>query len=143
MNARHPIRVLLVEDNELDARMIQRGMASSELPADLDVFEEGDAALAFLRERAGDVQALPDLVLLDLNLPGLSGLEILALLKGDDALRHIPVVILTSSSAESDIASAYDEHAAAFITKPVGADGFRDVLGALGLFWFDTATLVR
>ncbi len=139
----HSIKVLLVEDNELDARMVARSLRSSTFTDSLEVVSDGDAALRRLRESEVDGgRPQPDLVLLDLNLPGLSGHEILEEIKSDPALRHIPVVVLTSSSAESDIAEAYSRHAAAFITKPVGADGFLDVIQAIERLWFDVATRV-
>lgn len=141
MTAR-PIRVLLVEDNELDARMVRRAMDAADRVYEVGVVTDGAAAIRELTgEHGPGGQGRPDLVLLDLNLPGLSGTEVLAAMKADPALRRIPVVVLTSSSAETDVIAAYDRHAAAFITKPVGAADYQAVVDSLERFWFETATL--
>ncbi|HMM68794.1 MAG TPA: response regulator, partial [Dokdonella sp.] len=108
----------------------------------LHVVSNGEHALQFLRnegEYAGAPR--PDLVLLDLNLPRLDGREVLAEIKTDPALKQIPVVVLTSSRAEKDLLSAYDQHANCFITKPVGFEEFMDVIRSIENFWLTIVVL--
>lgn len=133
-----PVRVLLVEDNELDARMLLRAAKTTKLANAITVLSDGRAALNQMRE-AGSEQ--PDLVLLDLSLPGMSGFELLEEMKDDVNLRHIPVVILTSSAAEADVRTAYEHHAAGFVTKPLGIDGLLEIVTSVEHFFFEIVTL--
>ena len=123
------VEILLVEDNQADVVLTREALEHSKLANQLHVVEDGVEALAFLR-REGDYGAVPrpDLVLLDLNLPRKDGREVLAEIKADPDLRRIPVVILTTSSAEEDILKTYDLHANCYITKPVDLDQFLKVV---------------
>ncbi|MBP9200091.1 MAG: response regulator [Gemmatimonadales bacterium] len=136
-----PIRVLLVEDNPGDSDMIRDRLDASRLWLEFFVVEDGVRAGDFLARRAPYEQApRPDLILLDLNLPRRNGWEVLAQIKGDENLRRIPVVVLTSSDVERDIALSYEHGANAYITKPVDFEGFVRVVNAVEHFWF---TIVR
>ncbi len=138
------IYVLLVEDNPGDAELTRQALASSRLSIDLAVVDDGEKALQYLRRegRYGDVTR-PDLLLLDLNLPKLSGEEVLRELKTDPELRSLPVVILTSSEAETEISRCYAEGANCYVVKPVEFSSFLDAVSAIERFWFSVASLSR
>ena len=136
-----PIEILLVEDNPGDARLTREALAHSKVKNNLHHARDGEEAVAFLRRQGQWASApTPDLVLLDLNLPRRDGREVLEDIKGDPALMHIPVVILTSSQAEEDIMRTYRLHANCFITKPVDLEQLTKVVQGIEQFWF---TLVR
>lgn len=131
------IEVLLVEDNPGDVRLIQEALKDAKIHVHITVARDGLEALAVLRQEGKySSVALPDLVLLDLNLPRLNGHEVLATIKQDELLRRIPVVIVTSSKADQDIAASYQLHANCFVTKPVDLDQFFNVVQAIRDFWF-------
>lgn len=136
-----PVEILLVEDSLSDIELTKMGLREGKIANNLNVVRDGEAAMAFLR-REGDYAGVPrpDLVLLDLNLPGKDGREVLAEIKTDPQLRQIPVVILTTSQAEEDIVRAYGLHANAYMTKPVGFEGFVAVVRGMTDYWF---TLVK
>lgn len=139
-----PIEILLVEDNPGDVRLTQEVLKDGRIRNRLNVVGDGVEALAFLRREGDYVDALPqDLILLDLNLPRMSGREVLAEIKGDPLLRRVPVVILTTSSAEADILGAYDLHANAYITKPVDLEQFVTVVRSIEDFWLSIVKLPR
>jgi chemotaxis family two-component system response regulator Rcp1 len=136
-----PIEILMVEDHDGDARLAQEAMRDSKIRNSLHRVHNGDEALAFLRNQGRFADALrPDLILLDLNLPGKSGQEVLAEIKSDPDLRRIPVVILTVSSDEADVLKSYDLHANCFITKPIDLTRFMTVVKLIEDFWL---TIVR
>ena len=136
-----PIRVLLVEDNPADADLTRETLEMSKLRLDIDTVEDGAEALSLLSQRAEmSPGALPDLILLDLNLPKVNGREVLAAIRRHEVLRHIPVVVLTSSNAEADIVKSYEIGANCYVTKPVGLEAFREIVGSVERFWF---TVVR
>jgi CheY-like chemotaxis protein len=136
-----PIEILLVEDNPGDARLTREALAHSKVRNHLSHARDGEEAMAFLRRQGVFGSApTPDLVLLDLNLPRRDGREVLEDIKNDAALKHIPVVILTSSQAEEDIMRSYRLHANCFITKPVDLEQLTKVVQGIEQFWF---TLVR
>lgn len=136
-----PIRVLLVEDNPGDSDMIRDRLDASRLWLEFFVVEDGVRAGDFLARRAPYEQApRPDLILLDLNLPRRSGLEMLQEIKGDPQLRLIPVVVLTSSEAELDIVRSYASGANCYVTKPVNLTALQQVVESVKSFWF---TIVR
>ena len=137
-----PIDILLVEDNPADVRLTQEAFKDARVPNRLHVARDGVEALSMLRDTTGAVPR-PDLILLDLNLPRKDGREVLQDIKQDEALRHIPVVILSTSQAEQDIARSYRLGANAFVTKPVDIDHFFQVIQSLERFWLDTARLLR
>ncbi len=107
----------------------------------LDTASDGVEALEHLRGLGEEPSAMPDLILLDLNMPRMGGLEVLEHLKDHDVWRRIPVIVLTTSRAEPDIVGTYDRHANSFITKPVGLDEFIDVVTKINGYWLDTVQL--
>jgi two-component system, chemotaxis family, response regulator Rcp1 len=130
------VDVLLVEDNPGDVRLTKEALKEVKFVNALHVVEDGVEAIAYLRcqgRYAG--QPRPDLILLDLNLPRMDGRQVLSVVKQDPELRRIPVVVLTTSQAEADIARAYDLHANCYITKPVGIDQFIEVVKSIESFW--------
>ena len=136
------IEVLLVEDNPGDIRLMREAFWEVDVRHCLHTAADGEEAMRFLR-RAGDFSRAPrpDLIVLDLNLPRKDGREVLAEVKQDPALRHIPVVVLSSSTAEGDISSAYDLHANCYVSKPVDFEEFIRVVQSIEAFWFTTARL--
>jgi two-component system, chemotaxis family, response regulator Rcp1 len=134
--------VLLVEDNPGDVRLTLEVLRESRVATDVTVAGDGDEAMAFLRaEGEHATRRRPSLVLLDLNLPRKSGLEVLAEVKSDRELRRVPVVVLSGSSATHDVVRAYDLHANAYVTKPLDLNEFIAALRAVEGFWLDLATL--
>jgi CheY-like chemotaxis protein len=132
-----PVEILLVEDNLADVRLTEEALSEGKVANSLRVAEDGVVAMEMLRDPNA---AKPDLVLLDLNLPRKSGQEVLQEIKADPALRRIPVVVLTTSSAERDILRSYDLHANCYITKPVDLQQFLQVIKQIDDFWL---TVVR
>jgi chemotaxis family two-component system response regulator Rcp1 len=137
-----PIEVLLVEDNPGDVRLTREALKEGKVCNHLSVAVDGVEALAFLRREGRYAGApRPDVILLDLNLPRKDGREVLEEIKADPALRSIPVVVLTTSEAERDIAGAYALHANCYITKPVDLDQFITVVRSIESFWFSIVKL--
>jgi CheY-like chemotaxis protein len=137
-----PIEILLVEDNPGDVRLTTEALRDAKVPNKLHVAIDGVEALAFLRREGRHTAApRPDLILLDLNLPKKTGREVLAEVKRDDRLRHIPVVILTTSQAEQDILESYRLWANAYVTKPVDLDKFFKVVQSIEGFWLENVRL--
>jgi chemotaxis family two-component system response regulator Rcp1 len=139
-----PIQILLVEDNPGDARLAVEALKESKVCNSLYHVEDGVQAMRFLRrqeEYAG--MPLPDLILLDLNLPRRDGREVLEEIKGDPELRIIPVVVLTTSAAERDLLKTYHLHANAYIVKPIDLDQFIEIVHAIEGFWFSVVKLPR
>lgn len=138
----NPIEILLVEDSPTDALLTQRALADAKLVNRVHVVRDGVEAIAFLRKQAPYAAApRPQLILLDLNMPRMDGREVLAEIKTDDDLRGIPVIVLTSSSAEEDVLKSYKLHANCYITKPVDFDAFAKAVASIENFWFSIATL--
>ena len=136
------VEILLVEDNARDVRLTREALKEGRIRNRLHVVNDGENALRFLRREVEYAEApRPDLILLDLNLPRLDGREVLAEIKNDPLLKQIPVVVLTSSRAEKDLLSAYDQHANCFITKPVGFEDFMDVVRSIESFWLTIVIL--
>ncbi len=136
-----PIEILLVEDNPADVRLVREALEEGAGICSVTAVSDGEAALEHLRVSRGPDDGLPDLVLLDLNLPGMSGREVLREIKGDAGLRHVPVVVLSSSGASEDISTAYGLHANAYVSKPLGYDELVTALGSLAGFWLSVAKL--
>ncbi len=137
-----PIEILLVEDNPGDVRLTREALKQGKVLNNLHVVDNGEAALDFLYRRGAYPDAVrPDVILLDLNLPRKDGREVLAVIKIDEALRRIPVVILTTSRAEEDILKAYNLNANCYITKPVDFEQFSNVVKTIEEFWFAIVTL--
>jgi len=134
------MEVLLVEDNPADVRLTEEALREGTVPLHLSVTPDGEEALAFLRHEGRYAAApRPDLVLLDLNLPRLDGHAVLAALKADPSLRRIPVVVLSTSEAEADIATSYDLHANCYVSKSPDLDQFFRVMGIIEEFWLAVA----
>lgn len=142
MSNSRSIEILLVEDSPGDIRLTREALRDTKIANHLHIVNDGEAAMAFLRRQPPYQDApTPDLVLLDLNLPKKDGREVLAEVKGDPALRRIPVVVLTTSQAEQDIARSYDLHANCYVTKPVDLDQFVQIVLAIENFWFTIVKL--
>jgi CheY-like chemotaxis protein len=137
-----PIEILLVEDSPGDVRLTIEALKEGKVRNHLSVVGDGEEALTFLfREGKYADAPVPDLILLDLNLPKIDGREVLERIKGDEHLRHIPVVVLTTSHAEQDVLKSYDLHANCYVTKPVDLDQFIDVVRNIENFWLTVVTL--
>jgi two-component system, chemotaxis family, response regulator Rcp1 len=139
MNAKatcSPIEILLVEDDPGDVRLTREALKTAKVLNHLSAVDNGVEAMAFLRrEGKYDRAPFPDLVLLDLNLPKKDGRAVLAEIKTDPSLKHVPVVVLTTSQDERDILQAYSTHANCYITKPVDLKQFLSVVEAIDNFW--------
>ena len=123
------IEILLVEDNPGDVRLTQEALKENKIRNNLHVAKDGVEAMKFLRRMNGHAAApRPDLILLDLNLPKKDGREVLTEIKSDDKLRSIPVVILTTSDAEDDVARAYQMYANCYVRKPIDLNRFIEVV---------------
>jgi chemotaxis family two-component system response regulator Rcp1 len=136
------VHILLVEDSPEDVLLAQEALKDAKVANELHVIRDGEAAMAFLRSQGEFADAVrPDLVLLDLNLPKKDGREVLSEMKDDPGLRRIPVVVLTTSSSDRDLLSAYDAHVNAYIRKPISFAQLVDVVHAIDEFWFGVVTL--
>jgi len=137
-----PIEILLVEDNPGDVRLTLEALKEGKVLNHMSVAVDGVEAMAFLRREGRFAGAPhPDLILLDLNLPKKDGREVLDDIKRDDRLKHIPVVILTTSQAEQDIVKSYELHANCYIAKPVDLDQFISVVKSIEDFWLSVVKL--
>ena len=135
-------RILLVEDNPADAELVREGLAEGDGPQELSVVGDGVKALSYLRgEEPYASAALPDFILLDLNLPLKGGLEVLAEVKADRILRRIPVIVLSSSDAPDDVLQAYDLQASGYMTKPAELEEFERVMQTIRDFTRSTVKL--
>ena len=138
------IHILLVDDNEGDILLTLEALTEARIINKISVARDGAEALHFLnREHHFRDSERPDLILLDINLPRMDGTEVLAIIKNDPALRRIPVIMLTTSSAEKDILASYDNHANCYITKPVDLDRFMDVIRTVEDFWISIVKLPK
>lgn len=136
------IEVLLVEDNPADIRLTREALKEGKVRNNLHVVGDGAAALDFLYQRGPYAEApVPDLILLDLNLPKKDGREVLAEIKADEKLRLIPVVVLTTSESEEDVLKSYLLHANCYVTKPVGLEQFIQVVRQIDSFWLEIVKL--
>lgn len=141
MTALRPVEILMVEDNPGDVRLTREALAEGKVFNNLHVVSDGEEAMEFLLQQGRHPEATrPDLVLLDLNLPRMDGRQVLERIKSDPQLRRIPVVVLTSSAAEQDIARSYDLHANCYVTKPVDFEQFIRAVRSVDEFWL---TVVR
>jgi CheY-like chemotaxis protein len=137
-----PVDVLLVEDNPGDVRLTREALREGKVVNNLRVVPDGVEAMKYLRRLPPyEDAARPDLILLDLNLPRKDGREVLAELKADGALKRIPVVVLTTSRAEDDIARSYDLHANCYIPKPVDLEQFLRAVQVINDFWLTVVKL--
>ena len=138
----HPIQILLVEDNPVDARLLEAYFGKSVAQYNLHVVRSGEEALSFLYHGVEFTDApRPDVVLLDLHLPEMTGFEVLAAIKNHQHLKDIPVIVLTVSTADDDIQRAYDLQANCYLTKPKDPEGFDALMKAIDEFWLQRAKL--
>jgi len=137
-----PAQILLVEDNPSDVRLTEEALAQAKILNELHVVTDGEQALAFVRQEGdyGEVPR-PDLVLLDLNLPRVNGLEVLEQMKDDPDLRRIPVAVLTTSEDDRDVLAAYDRHVNCYLTKPVDFTEFARVVQSIEDFFLSIVRL--
>jgi len=134
--------ILMVEDDPGDVRLTREAVKGSDIAAELHVVVDGEAAIAFLRKHTPYIQApRPDLVLLDLNLPRKNGHEVLDEIKSDPALQTIPVVVLTTSSNQRDVAETYHRMGNCYVTKPADFETFAATILAIERFWLQTVIL--
>jgi chemotaxis family two-component system response regulator Rcp1 len=137
-----PVEILLAEDNPGDVTLTRKALEEGRLANNLHVATDGVEALGFLRQTDEYADApRPDLVLLDLNMPRKDGKAVLEAMQADEDLSRIPVVVLTSSESEADIARSYELNANAYLTKPVDFDGFVEIVDRIDEFWFQVVKL--
>jgi two-component system response regulator len=137
-----PVEILLVEDNPDDVVLTEEALKIGKMWNNLSAVTDGVEAMDFLRRRGKYAAAPhPDLILLDLNLPRKDGREVLEEIKQDEQLKHIPVVVLTTSQAEEDIIRSYQLHANCYVTKPVDLDEFIKIVQSIEEFWFTVVKL--
>jgi chemotaxis family two-component system response regulator Rcp1 len=142
MRAVPPMRILLVEDNPADVRLTVEALREGRVANTLHVARDGVEAAAFLDEHHASAKR-PDLILLDLNLPRKNGHELLREIKASESLKHIPVIVLTTSRSDEDLLRSYRLSANAVVAKPVGLDDFFHVVNLIEQFWLGTAMLSR
>ncbi|SRR5258707_2232015 len=135
------IHILLVDDNEGDILLTKEALDDARIINKISIANDGVEALRFLRQGRG--AGIPDLILLDINLPKMDGTELLGIIKTDPDLKRIPVIMLTTSSAEKDILASYDNYANCYITKPVDLDRFMDVVRTIEDFWISIVQLPK
>ena len=136
MRSLEKMKVLVVEDNPNDVTITKRAMRKSDVKCELHVARDGEEALDALYQKGEFVDTpRPDLILLDINLPKINGLEVLAKVKEDERLRRIPVIVLTISEREEDMVKAYDSGAASYMTKPVDSKDFERLIQTVQDYW--------
>lgn len=137
-----PAVVLLVEDNDNDAELTRLGFRKGRLSVDLHHVQDGEQCMAFLRREGDYANApAPDLVLLDLNMPRMDGREVLETISQDEALKHIPIIVLTSSEADSDVLASYQLQCKSYIVKPINFENFTRMIQGLSDYWFTLVIL--
>lgn len=134
------INILLIEDNEGDIILTTEAFEESKVPNKIEVIKDGESAICFF-ESIPSTENLPDIVLLDINLPRKNGHEVLHYLKSSNRFKQIPVIILTTSSSEKDVVKAYQSYANSFITKPIDIDKFYSTIQKIEDFWLDFVRL--
>ncbi len=139
-----PINIMLVEDNEGDIILIQDALEEAKILNNMTVARDGAEAIEMLEKIVSDSpSSLPDLILLDINLPRKNGHEVLGILKSNSSLKQIPIIVLTTSSSELDIFKAYDLHANCYIIKPVEINEFLKVVSKIEDFWLSVVKLPK
>src|ERR1700742_4558773 len=138
------IHILLVDDNEGDILLTREALDDARIINKISIASDGVEAISFLKKDPPyrDTE-MPDLILLDINLPKMDGTEVLSIIKNDPELKRIPVIMLTTSSAEKDILASYDNHANCYITKPVDLERFMDVVRTIEDFWISIVKLPK
>lgn len=142
MSAFQDLEILLVEDNEGDIRLTIEAFKEAKIRNQIKVVRDGEEALDYLRKQGKytDAQS-PDIILLDINLPKIDGKEVLSTMKSDPLLKTIPVIMLTTSSAESDVQESYENHANCYVIKPVDLNKFMDVIRSIEDYWISIVKL--
>jgi len=136
------IHILLIEDNEGDILLTTEALLEGKIFNKVSVVRDGEEALDFLDQKGKYTDAdAPDLLLLDVNLPRKNGHEVLQYVKTNELLKHIPVIMLTTSSSESDVKKSYNNHANCYITKPVESESFLNVVASIENFWINIVKL--
>lgn len=136
------VEILLVEDNPGDQRLTKEALKEGKIKNNLSIVCDGELAIEYLRKEGKFSDATrPDLILLDLNLPKKDGREVLSVIKSDNNLKRIPVVVLTTSSADQDVIDSYNLNVNCYITKPVDFDQFTNIVKQIGQFWFEIVKL--
>ncbi|GIF17000.1 response regulator [Actinoplanes teichomyceticus] len=136
-----PLTILVVDDDDADVLMIEEALSTGDQPPTIERAADGQEALEHLRRSVAGQANRPDLILLDLNMPRMGGLETLAEIKNDEHLRMIPVVVLTTSDAAADVNSSYRSRASAFVTKPIDLESFETAVQKINTFYRDVARL--
>ena len=139
-NKDRPVKILLVEDNQGDVLLTKEAFSESKIKTEILVAEDGEKALAFLRKQ-GEFKNAPtaDIILMDMNMPKMTGCELLKEVKQDVELKCIPVIFFTSSKSPSDISGAYNLHVNSYLVKPTAFEQFSEIVDAVEKFWFSTA----
>jgi CheY-like chemotaxis protein len=139
-----PVRILVVDDDPGDVLMIEEALEGSDVDKAIDVVSDGQEAMEFLRREGRHTDAVrPDMILLDLNMPRMDGRQVLSEVKRDEDLRTIPIVVLTTSNADTDILGSYNLQANAYVTKPIDLDDFNDVVRRIDEFFGRVVVLPR
>ena len=137
-----PVEILLIEDNAGDIRLTIDALKEGRVLNHINIVKDGEEAMDYLKKQGKYLESLvPDIILLDLNLPKMNGLQVLQEIKNSAVLKKIPVVILTSSAADEDVINAYDNHVNCYIRKPVDLDSFMEVIKKIEDFWFSLVKL--
>jgi chemotaxis family two-component system response regulator Rcp1 len=137
------IHILLVDDNEGDILLTREALEEARIINKISIAYDGVQAIDLLKQSARVPGTMPDLILLDINLPKMNGTEVLTIIKNDADLKRIPVIMLTTSSSEKDILASYDNYANCYITKPVDLDRFMDVVRTIEDFWISIVKLPK
>ena len=142
--AARPIRILLAEDEPADIELVKQAFKQTKIIGELSIVNDGIELLEFLRKEGRFEQvSTPDLILLDLNMPRMSGREALAEIRKDPRITSLPVVVMTSSSSEEDIVKSYELHANCFVRKPLAMPEFEKIVTEIEFFWFSIVSLPR
>jgi CheY-like chemotaxis protein len=137
-----PAVILLAEDNDNDVEITKLGFARAKLAVDLHHVPNGEECMAFLRKQGRYAAApTPDIIMLDLNMPRMDGLEVMEAIGKDDELKHLVIVVLTSSDADEDVLRAYKLRCSSYLVKPIKFEAFAKMIQSLGDYWFALVTL--
>jgi len=135
-------KVLLIEDNEGDIKLIEEAVSDNKLAIDLEVLKDGGHTMQYIEEKQNsDYNNLPELIIMDLNLPKVQGKKLLTVFKGDEVLKKIPIIILTTSNLSADIEECFQSGANAYLIKPIDIIEFFEMISTIYKFWFQTSCL--